>query len=334
MDKYSETDPPKGKGEEYDMICRLSSEEIKVFRKNPHCISSICEISRLHGQREDLQGFQYKKNFQECLIKSNIPQLDLPSIVREGTFVFLDQLLEPAVQDMGGIENVRFLERGQRPTTTVHLGQLKLFLSTLQFLTHYSGEGITHVVYPGSAPGNNIDMLSKLFPKCYWYLYDPRDVFNPALYQNEKVKKIVVNYFLPEHIKELQEEIGQERMLFISDIRVCDDVSDQTIERDMRLQEEWVRTLRPSFAQLKFRLPRELNKGDIDPASRGYQYLTGDIYLQMFGPQVTTETRLVVSREDLGEDSLYYLDVYEGQLDEAQFGKWVKQASRLPGERM
>jgi hypothetical protein len=29
-----------------------------------------------------------------------------------------------------------------------------------------------------------------------------------------------------------------------------------------------------------------------------------------------------------------YLDVYEGQVDEAQFAAWVKQASRLPGERM
>ena len=29
-----------------------------------------------------------------------------------------------------------------------------------------------------------------------------------------------------------------------------------------------------------------------------------------------------------------YLDIYEGQLDEAQFVAWVKQASRLPGERM
>ncbi len=27
-----------------------------------------------------------------------------------------------------------------------------------------------------------------------------------------------------------------------------------------------------------------------------------------------------------------YLDVYDGELDEAQFTKWVKQASRLPGE--
>jgi hypothetical protein len=29
-----------------------------------------------------------------------------------------------------------------------------------------------------------------------------------------------------------------------------------------------------------------------------------------------------------------YLDIYEDQLDEAQFTAWVKQASKLPGERM
>jgi hypothetical protein len=29
-----------------------------------------------------------------------------------------------------------------------------------------------------------------------------------------------------------------------------------------------------------------------------------------------------------------YLDIHEGRLDEAQFTDWVKQASKLPGERM
>jgi hypothetical protein len=29
-----------------------------------------------------------------------------------------------------------------------------------------------------------------------------------------------------------------------------------------------------------------------------------------------------------------YLDIYEGEFDEAQFASWVKQASKLPGERM
>jgi hypothetical protein len=29
-----------------------------------------------------------------------------------------------------------------------------------------------------------------------------------------------------------------------------------------------------------------------------------------------------------------YLDIHEGELDEAQFVAWVKQASQLPGERL
>ncbi|MEX0645184.1 MAG: DUF1801 domain-containing protein [Parvularculaceae bacterium] len=29
-----------------------------------------------------------------------------------------------------------------------------------------------------------------------------------------------------------------------------------------------------------------------------------------------------------------YLDIHEGELDDAQFTRWVKQASRLPGDRM
>jgi hypothetical protein len=33
-------------------------------------------------------------------------------------------------------------------------------------------------------------------------------------------------------------------------------------------------------------------------------------------------------------EGVRYLDIYEGELDEAQFTAWVKQASRLPGERL
>ena len=33
-------------------------------------------------------------------------------------------------------------------------------------------------------------------------------------------------------------------------------------------------------------------------------------------------------------EKVRYLDIYEGQLDEAQFTDWVKQASKLPGEKM
>ena len=34
------------------------------------------------------------------------------------------------------------------------------------------------------------------------------------------------------------------------------------------------------------------------------------------------------------QKNVRYLDIYEGELDEAQFAEWVKQASALPGERM
>jgi len=33
-------------------------------------------------------------------------------------------------------------------------------------------------------------------------------------------------------------------------------------------------------------------------------------------------------------EAVRYYDIHEGELDEAQFAKWVKQASELPGERM
>jgi hypothetical protein len=33
-------------------------------------------------------------------------------------------------------------------------------------------------------------------------------------------------------------------------------------------------------------------------------------------------------------EAVRYLDIHEGELDEAQFADWVKQASKLPGEKM
>jgi hypothetical protein len=32
--------------------------------------------------------------------------------------------------------------------------------------------------------------------------------------------------------------------------------------------------------------------------------------------------------------AIRHYDIHEGEFDEAQFGDWVKQASKLPGERM
>ena len=46
-----------------------------------------------------------------------------------------------------------------------------------------------------------------------------------------------------------------------------------------------------------------------------------------------TSLRPVPNGESKHKD-VRYLDIHEGELDEAQFVAWVKQASQLPGERM
>jgi hypothetical protein len=52
-----------------------------------------------------------------------------------------------------------------------HVGQLKLAMSEIQFLTGVKGP--CYVVYAGSAPSNKIPILCELFPAVTWILIDP-----------------------------------------------------------------------------------------------------------------------------------------------------------------
>jgi len=144
------------------------------------------------------------------------------------------------------------------------------------------------VVYPGSAPGDNISAMINLFPNVSWYLVDPRE-FYPKLHKSPNVDYIESSFFEDRHILHINEILGDRELLLISDIRNMEDVPfeerENNIANDMRLQESWVNKLKPKFSQLKFRLPRTFNKFD---------YLDGDLRIQMFAPHVSAETRLVV----------------------------------------
>lgn len=58
-----------------------------------------------------------------------------------------------------------------------HIGQRKLFLNELQFLTGVMGEfgGRPIVVYAGSSPSNHIYLLASLFPTVRFLLVDPNE---------------------------------------------------------------------------------------------------------------------------------------------------------------
>lgn len=133
-------------------------------------------------------------------------------------------------------------------------------------------------------------------------MYDPRDFYNTL--RNNPDVHITQDYFTEDHIEALRGHLVDKRVLLVSDIRVCEDVNEVSIDRDLRLQESWVKQLNPVWSQLKFRLPR------LGPTK--YRYLHGEVYLQMFAPRGSTETRLVVGRA--APSVVWMIDDYENKL--------------------
>lgn len=170
--------------------------------------------------------------------------------------------------------------------TVNHWGQRKLLMSEIQFFTEYSRDGDI-VVYAGAAPGTHIKKLSQLFPQLKFVLVDPADF---TVKENDKIK-ICQTYFTDEFAGQFS---GRENILFISDIRSVDPhrypehIVNEKIMEDMMNQMRWHQIIKPRYSLLKFRFPWNDNST---------LYLDGKNYLQVWGPQTTTETRLVVERD-------------------------------------
>ena len=188
-----------------------------------------------------------------------------------------------------------------RKKKAIKWGQLKLFITELQFLNKYWNESEVAkptCVYVGAAPGHHIAVLANMFPQVNFELYDARN-FDPALNLLDNVKTFV-QYFTTETAEKYKD---RNDIFFISDIRsleynkekegdeeIIERLNEQIADRDMRMQMEWVQIIKPFKAHLKFRLPyaQKWVKGST------YSYLDGDLYKQPFAPLTSTEARLVV----------------------------------------
>lgn len=186
-----------------------------------------------------------------------------------------------------------------------HWGQLKLMMTELLFLSdNYNTSKHTKpvVVYAGAAHGDHIPILSKMFPKIRWILYDPSK-FN--ITSDDKIT--IVNEFytndVSEQIKERADEEGWD-IFFISDIRLApedgdnpDDVSyekESQIEEDMKMQEGWHNILKPVASLLKFRIPYTITE-----VNGEFKYLPGELMIQPFPPRFSGESRLVVKENNV-----------------------------------
>jgi hypothetical protein len=81
--------------------------------------------------------------------------------------------IPPAVTLDDIISRLKYEPKTTLLKTSVHLGQRKLFLSELQFLTQFADA--KYVIYAGSAPTRKHGFLCKLFPHIKFILVDPNN---------------------------------------------------------------------------------------------------------------------------------------------------------------
>ena len=211
-----------------------------------------------------------------------------------------------------GLPYRRYIQGDAASRIQLHNGQRKLLAVEVDFLTRAAGAaGTGTVVYAGAAPGTHIPFLADLFPGLKFVLYDPRD-FDPALRRCRSITTRV-QFFTDDDAREWT---GRGAM-FVSDIRTGESLSDMStgsanalVDRDMAMQRRWVELMQPAAFSLKFRLPYSTPGAPTPPA----EYLAGEVRVQPWAPQTSTETRLVGGAGDWARTATYDPAEYERQL--------------------
>jgi len=161
---------------------------------------------------------------------------------------------------------------------TAHIGQLKLFCALLEALLQCHKHGITKgkCVYPGSAPGHNVNLLAQMFPDWTFVCWDPRpmSVTQPNIYYTKALFKV----------EDVLAWTGNCDLLF-SDIR-SDAFSEEDVDRDNKMQLSWVAAMKPKLSVIKFRTSFK---------SKDLMYkfhVPVEFHTQQFRGNLSTETRL------------------------------------------
>lgn len=208
--------------------------------------------------------------------------------------IILANLTQPHEKPLVTLKDIkgrlRYVESRDLPKTSVHIGQRKLFLGELQFLTQITQEnkGDIIVVYAGAAPSNHTGYLAGLFPRVKFLLVDPnkfvvneappvpRPLYHQIGYLKEtreaKLRRyrgiirnfkkrsiplqIMNEYFTDDLATVIGEEMGKH--YFISDIRTSHGesvVHTYDIIWNSAMQFNWNHLMKPVLTMFKFRLP-------------------------------------------------------------------------------
>lgn len=174
-----------------------------------------------------------------------------------------------------------------------HLGQRKLIMAMIEFLSDY-GHLSYDVVYTGCTAGNYIFYLSELFPEHNFYVYNPNNFLEENSTEHVKLRNSIFT------IKDAKEWVGK-KILFISDVRNYsnikggfinksreDNITNETneaLENDLIQEATFISIMDPEASMLKFHPPYGSGK---------FRYLKGIVYSQCWAAKTSSEARLVV----------------------------------------
>lgn len=146
------------------------------------------------GGRDKLMHHKRAIPIQDFSLKDSIGLLDnkfVDAAIKESPTCVLYSDIPTRLPYMRSTRNLK---------TTIHIGQLKLFLTELEFLTDYmtSSDDPAFVIYAGSSPSNKIAQLADMFPAVKFILVDPHEhyVMYPGgdQYSDEHVEEFL--YFV------------------------------------------------------------------------------------------------------------------------------------------
>jgi hypothetical protein len=216
---------------------KLTNEQLTISKKNPHCVEYFVTNN---GIKNCTPCFNVlNKNKLINLDKPELKELDKTSkLIKNETNIhkckeqcLMNSFIYPIVKNdrrndylTNQIDSLKIIDNFKqnkllykledidyiidyeltipKPKTVIHWGQLKMFLVTLIFLikTVSQDDELVNIVYPGSAHGDNILILSKMFPNINWYLIDPNP-YHPDIYKCNKIFVVKNEYFTDELAK-------------------------------------------------------------------------------------------------------------------------------------
>lgn len=314
-------------------ICYLDNEQKQIIKNNPHCGEFFCKLSNINDCYK-CKNFLIKNKNMKMYYKKfdnrNMNQENFTFCNEQCNHGYIYDYLNRNDEKLSGncdidkYKNYKKFYRKKfiyklnqikyrinyentfpKPKTVVHWGQLKMLLITIIFFINKikQDDEKIHIIYPGSARGDDILILCNMFPNTIWHLIDPRE-HHPKLYNHPQIAEIITDFFTDEIAKYFYEKFKDRKykLFLISDIRKA--IDDESVLDDQESNIKWHKIISPDYSYFKFRCGYDTEEI--------YKYYKGKIFLQPFAPLSSTETRILLKNKLKEHD--YNIKKYQGKM--------------------